>query len=239
MNNNKKFSLGLIIIFLLAFVAFVIVETTKKPRVLPESPAVQFEGIEAVQAANVMITSTNVTIDGTNVKHGTGVLLYEEIFGEDTYYTVVTNAHVITHSTGVNLIKVTDVYNNIYEAQIIEGSNNQPLDLVLLRFLKSDELITVSLANSLTASELVVAIGFNQQEYKVTYGTVEQVTSSTIIHNAESFPGFSGGGLYNSNLQIVGINSQIITDPENNQWIRSISISVTVLKTYLEGLGYE
>ena len=233
--NKHRIVLVLIIVLAALGITYSIIEGNKSPRVLPEPPEVNYD-LTTIQTANVMITSTNVTIDGTTVKHGTGVLFYEEIFGEDTYYTVVTNLHVVNHTTGVNLIKVTDVNNQIYEAYIVEGSPNQTIDLVLLRFKKINDLVTVELASSLSVSELVVAIGFNAQEYQITYGTVEQITTSTIIHNAQSYPGFSGGALYNADLKVVGINVQIVTEPGTNNWIRSISIPYTVLNTYLEAI---
>ena len=233
MKQQRIMLLVLVVVGVLS-IGFAIFKGTTQPiRVLPTPPEVNYD-ISTIQAANVMITSTNVTIEGTEVKHGSGVVLYEEIYNEADYYYVVTNSHVVEHTEGVNLIKITDVNNQIYEASIVEGSLNPSLDLVLLRFLKQNELVVVSIDETPTQGELVVAIGFNQQEYKVTYGTIDQLTSSTILHNALSYPGFSGGGLYNANLEIVGINVQIIMD--GDEWVRSISIPSTVLVTYLGGI---
>lgn len=234
--NRKKVGLLIISALTIFGIAFGIVEGTKKPRqVMP--PNGETELIEeTIRSANVMVTSTNVTIDGTSVKHGSGVVISEEVIEDETYYLVVTNYHVVHYTSGVNLIKVTDINNVIYEAHIAPGSINESIDLVLIRIKKTSELVTINVnaASSVNSGELAVAIGFNQQEYKVNYGTVDQVTNSTIIHNAQSYPGFSGGGLYNAALQLIGINVQIITETETNKWIRSIAIPISVLRNYLE-----
>jgi len=152
---------------------------------------------------------------------GSGVIIDEDT----TYYYALTNNHVTSIPDGYSNASyiVQDCYENEYEANIVYNLNTY--DLALLRFKKNQEkaLGVVAFASSSPKKlEPVISLGspLGQANY-ITYGNytnslpfspnddtkdVSYVEFEVLIHNCEIKNGSSGGGLYNTNLELIGIN---------------------------------
>lgn len=151
--------------------------------------------------------------EGANTSTGSGVII-----GENGY--IVTNSHVIE---GADRIEVTLNDKREFVAEVI--GVDLSTDLALLR-IKASNLPVLSFGNSdsLRVGEWVLAVGnpFNL-ESTVTAGIVSAKGRSIDIlegqDRIESFiqtdaavnPGNSGGALVNSNGELIGINTAIIT----------------------------
>jgi serine protease Do len=151
--------------------------------------------------------------DGMSTSTGSGVIV-----GTDGY--IVTNQHVIA---GADAIEVTLHDKREVEAELI--GVDMSTDLALLR-IRANRLTALPFGNSdsLLVGEWVLAVGnpFNL-ESTVTAGIVSAKGRSIDILESqdriESFiqtdaavnPGNSGGALVNSNGELVGVNTAIIT----------------------------
>jgi len=151
--------------------------------------------------------------DGANASTGSGVIVSQDGL-------IVTNNHVID---GADRIEVTLNDKREYVAEVI--GVDQSTDLALLRIKASNlPVMTFGNSDSLRVGEWVLAVGnpFNL-ESTVTAGIVSAKGRSIDIlegqDRIESFiqtdaavnPGNSGGALVNSNGELVGINTAIIT----------------------------
>ncbi len=190
-----------------------------KPRTfLSSSPTDFIQSAKSVTPAVVNIQTTSEMGDFwhkgvMSTSTGSGVII-----SKDGY--IVTNSHVVEGSTG---IEVTLNDNRKFQAEII--GTDASTDLALLR-IEGDKLPWVEFGNSdsLQIGEWVIAVGnpFNL-ESTVTAGIVSAKGRSIDIlegqDRIESFiqtdaavnPGNSGGALVNTNGELIGINTAIIT----------------------------
>ncbi len=152
--------------------------------------------------------------ESLNASSGSGVLI-----SPDGY--IVTNNHVIEEGKS---FKVTLADHREYDAKLI--GSDPSTDLALLKIIGSDfEYLVFGNSDSLNIGEWVLAVGnpFNL-ESTVTAGIVSAKGRNIDIlkdnkYSIESFiqtdaavnPGNSGGALVNTNGELVGINTAIIT----------------------------
>ena len=164
--------------------------------------------------SNVKVTSYS---SSTNELVGSGVIINED----NSYYYCLTNHHVVyTNSLNQN-ISITDPYLNVATAIILCKDVNY--DLALLKFPKQDKLKVATIADyEIFKNELVFAIGqpnglANTITFGYLYGKKENIPDQSTIElsnitfdiyysNAKIEPGSSGGALFDSNLNLVGVN---------------------------------
>ena len=159
---------------------------------------------------------------------GSGIIIGEN----DTELLMVTNNHVVSDATTVN---VTFVDGESYEAQVKSTDSDTDLAIVVVKLsdikdstMNEIKIATIGDSDSLKVGEQVVAIG-NALGYgqSVTTGIVsaKDRTNSTnttplIQTDAAINPGNSGGALLNMKGEVIGINSSKYSD------------------TTVEGMGY-
>ena len=159
---------------------------------------------------------------------GSGIIIGEN----DTELLMVTNNHVVSDATTVN---VTFVDGESYEAQVKSTDSDTDLAIVVVKLsdikestMNQIKIATIGDSDSLKVGEQVVAIG-NALGYgqSVTTGIVsaKDRTNSTnttplIQTDAAINPGNSGGALLNMKGEVIGINSSKYSD------------------TTVEGMGY-
>ena len=165
------------------------------------------------------------------------------IISEDGY--VVTNAHVVD---GASEITVSLPDRREYVAQLM-GSDERS-DIALLK-VEASGLPTLTLGDSadVNVGQWVLAIGSPFGfEYTATQGIVSAVSRSLPAENYVPFiqtdvavnPGNSGGPLFDTNGQVIGVNSQIYSRSGGYQGL-SFAIPVNVVKSVvaqLQDTGY-
>ncbi len=154
-----------------------------------------------------------------NTSNGSGVLI-----SSDGY--IVTNFHVINNSTQ---IKVTTDQGKQYTAKVV--GFDEFTDIALLRIQTEGQFphIIIGNSDSLHVGEWVLAVGnpYNLQS-SVTAGIVSakardinvlqtQGIESFIQTDAAVNPGNSGGPLINTNGELVGINTAIMSETGNSE----------------------
>jgi len=161
----------------------------------------------------------------------------QEFFGEGTGtgFVIDTNGHIVTNNHVVDGAVSIEV--NFFDGRIVRGEVvglDPDSDLAVIRVdLPADELQPVPLgdSDSLFIGQEVVAIGspFNQP-WTMTTGiisaldrTIQGLTDfsigSVIQTDAAINPGNSGGPLLNLNGEVIGVNSQIISQTRSNSGI--------------------
>lgn len=160
------------------------------------------------------------------------------IISEDGY--VITNAHVVDNATEIT---VGLIDRREYTAELI--GMDKPSDIALLK-LDATDLPVVKLGDSddVTVGEWVLAIGSPFGfEYSATQGIVSAVARSLPADTYVPFiqtdvavnPGNSGGPLFNTDGEVVGVNSQIYSRSGGYQGL-SFAIPINVATNIAEQL---
>lgn len=198
------------------------------------------------------LTLTNITVSVENKDRiglasntlGSGVIIYESAY----YYYALTNHHVVYTTAPYQIIKVYDAFQNVSIASV--ECMDVSYDLALLKFEKSGKAKTCTIAEySVFQNELVFAIG--QPE-----GLTNTVTSGYILGKRKNVPseetkeksyvtfdiyysnapidnGSSGGALFDSNLNLIGINFAS-SYTEDNVFVSSESIPSSEIIEFLK-----
>lgn len=171
---------------------------------------------------------------------GSGVII------DDKRGYVVTNAHVINHATTITLT----LYDGRRVLAKVIGADNET-DIAVLQ-IKADNLKALPHgdSNQLKVGDFVVAIGnpFGLNSFgnnqSATFGIVSALRRNTLnIEGVENFiqtdaainPGNSGGALVNTEGQLVGINTAIITPFGGNIGI-GFAIPINMVKDVVKQL---
>jgi tetratricopeptide (TPR) repeat protein/S1-C subfamily serine protease len=152
---------------------------------------------------------------------GSGVIINRQ----GDLYTLVTNRHVICGSSDCDQISESETYTlGLADRQQYKISKKaikllgNKLDLAIIQF-RSNRNYTVakvSAPGSLSTGDLVYAAGF-PKNMTFRFGTGQAIAvvnkrfngdkgGYTVIYNAQTLPGMSGGGVFNSNGQLVAIH---------------------------------
>lgn len=219
--KGKKLLL-IVILGLAAVIGYeLLLSGNKDSNSTPIPPATQDFDVAALNNQIVLIKHT--TTEYTN--YGSGVV----VGFDDAKTYVLTNAHVLENLGTVEIINGSIQLN----AQVVPDSFNHELDMVLLSIPKNDQLVPVKFATSYNVGSLVFAAGYHNQSYDISAGLITSINSDRINSNARINPGQSGSGLFNSELELVGLNKQYVVD-SNDAWLSTISIKVEAIITYLD-----
>lgn len=146
---------------------------------------------------------------GQELGSGTGVLISND--GK-----ILTNAHVAGHE-GAFLITATDYKGNEYAVDVVKLGDKKEADLALLQIKEVPKTLpqSVMLGDTAKMSDRVYSVG-HPLGYNVQY--VEGKVRSTFISKYSPqffpvelhiYPGNSGGGLFNTKGELVGVTSAI------------------------------
>lgn len=158
-------------------------------------------------------------------KTGSGVVVAKKA---NNYY-IVTNYHVISNSSG-NINNLINIYLGDLDVTLNASvvTTNQKQDLALLKVETEISLgVAVITETDLRCGQYVIAIG-SPYDLKKYYNTVtighlsstertiieNDVTNSYLQHDATINVGNSGGGLFNLNGELIGINTWKIDSSE-------------------------
>lgn len=186
----------------------------------PIPPATQDFDVSALNNQLVLIKHTSASY----INYGSGVVVHQD----DTKTYILTNAHVLDNLGSVEVINGSL---QVVAAVVIDSWDYE-LDMVLLSIPRSDNLTPVTFASTYAVGSLVFAAGYANQVYDISAGLITSITSDKINSNASIQPGQSGSGLFNTELELVGLNKQFVVD-SNGAWLSTISIKVESITTYL------
>jgi tetratricopeptide (TPR) repeat protein len=168
---------------------------------------------------------------------GSGVLVHRQ----GDLYTVVTNRHVVCvekklcDESGVRnsyQLKTTD--GQVYkvgrsEIKLLKDAGGNKLDLAIVQFRSSRNYAVAQVAEpgSLKVKDAVYTAGFPQGKgWLFGQGEAQAVVNKrlvgdkggyTVVYNAETLPGMSGGGAFNREGQLVAIHGQGDKFTENTE----------------------
>ena len=173
---------------------------------------------------------------------------------KNDYYYAITNNHVVYVPQGGKLMGyiVYDCYLNEYKAELLYQRSDY--DLALIRFKRNpdvEKLPVVKLANdNLSKNESVIAVGNPLgQSNVITYGkkvgteifepnqdTINEsnVKFSVINHSAFINSGSSGGALFDTNLNLIGVNFASSSTIDSNKFMYAHAIPVSKVKEFIK-----
>lgn len=224
----------LVLFFCLMSVLFIPYMHTKacKNRVYPEFQKKE----EEIHSANVRISGYTVEEDGDDSEtawdlvSGSAVVFEKRGF---TYF-ALTAKHVVSHDNYLYKIQTNDIpslkdarnkdwhgltsyYDSYPDCRICYVSPKY--DLAVVSFRTKENITPVSLAEkNVSKGDKVMAVASMDTEmFLRTYGRImsnhpkhlttdDGLVSESYFHDAYIEAGFSGGGLFNSNMELVGIN---------------------------------
>jgi tetratricopeptide (TPR) repeat protein len=155
---------------------------------------------------------------------GSGVIIHKK----GDLYTLVTNRHVICGTSNCQRILESEAYNlGLFDGQKYQVQKSAikflggELDLAIIQFRSSRNynVAKVSASDLLKNNDKVYTAGFPFEKTGFRFGEGEAISvvnkrltgdegGYTIAYNALTLPGMSGGGVFNSNAQLVAIHGQ-------------------------------
>lgn len=189
------------------------VNTNTNPRQWSSMATIDFRSVSA-KATKSVVNITTLSLTGYRIASGSGVVIERNGY-------IITNHHVVEDGSE---FEVTLADKRTFNAELI--GSDPTTDLALLK-VPTSGLIPIEYANSdyVEVGEWVLAVGnpFNLTS-TVTAGIVSAKARNINIlrgsYSIESFiqtdavvnPGNSGGALVNSNGELIGINTAIISE---------------------------
>lgn len=150
---------------------------------------------------------------------------------------VLTNAHVVQDGPSTVAVVLADGRQVLAD---VVGFADKGLDLAALKIRNQNNLPTLPFANpTVRVGQSVYAIGTPlsvELRNSFTYGIVSRidVENGLIQHDAAINPGNSGGPLLNSEGEVIGVNSAILTDGASSSYIGiSLAIPIELVQPFL------
>ena len=191
--------------------------------------------------------------DGTKAAIGSGVI-YKYDSDTEAYY-VVTNAHVVEDMTSVKIYFGNSKYNSAevvgYDSKNDIGVVRFTLDIINTEFKKTiyiNDFMNYTENDLVVVGQSVLAIGcplsldnFNS----LTTGVISSVSETEMYTDALLNPGNSGGGLFNLEGRLIGINNEktvwtTVTNEGSTETIpvegRSRSIPLRIVKNCVSNI---
>lgn len=184
-----------------------------------------------IRQANLLVKNV-MQENGIAIAENFGsAVIYKKV---DNSYYALTNYHVVSKNdyTG-NYIMITTFSDEELVAEVV--ALDEQYDLAVLKFISDLSYIPVELNNDVVqANDFVLACGNpNKTKDIVTFGNIIDklvlTTYSDVVvhHNVLTELGSSGGGLYNTNGELIGINTW--TSVNDNAY----SISIDTILSFL------
>jgi tetratricopeptide (TPR) repeat protein len=199
--------------------------------VAPAAAAKSSAEIEQIAKA----VSVEIQVVGVD-RVGSGVIVHRQ----GNLYTLVTNRHVVCGSGSCDASQLSKTYRlrtadgQVHQApksavQLLKDSAGKSLDLASVQF-RSDrtyQVAKVAEPDSLKVNDEVYTAGFpKEQGWSFGSGNAQAVVNKrlagdgggyTVIYNAETLPGMSGGGAFNKNGRLVAVHGHGDRYTENTQ----------------------
>jgi tetratricopeptide (TPR) repeat protein len=186
---------------------------------------------------------------------GSGVIVHRQ----GNLYTLVTNRHVLCSSGSCDASRLSTVYRlrtadgRVYQVsksgiKLLKDSAGNSLDLASVQFRsnRSYQVATVAESNSLKVGDAVYTAGFPAgQGWLFGSGQAKAVVNKrlpgdrggyTVIYDAETLPGMSGGGAFDKNGRLVAVHGSGDRYTENTQ--AEVGRSNTVKAEVGSKIGY-
>lgn len=208
--------------------------------------------IERGSQSVVGITQTSGSLLSSESFIGSGVIIARGKNSND--YLVLTNRHVISNSNETKISqKIYVVLPNQDEIQAEVITYSAKVDLALLRINYPGTLVPTQFGNAqnLKPGHIVVAIGNpgsldlyrtatmgiiswveRLSEDKI-FNSSDNINNLYIQHDAAISPGNSGGGLFNLNGELIGINTAKLWDAEVGFENIGFSIPLSVINSFI------
>jgi tetratricopeptide (TPR) repeat protein len=179
------------------------------------------------------------TMDGLIRNQGSGILVNKK---ENVYF-LVTNQHVV-HCPGRNcIVTITTPDAQQYIVGMGKVETTEDLDLAVFSFSspKNYQIAKLAKSNILQVGDLVYTAGFpaEAKDFRIAGGEImanakrRLVGDSggyTLIYNAHSNSGMSGGGVFNQQGQVVAIHGQGDRIAKGTTWMKENSRVSDVLR---------
>lgn len=191
------------------------IECKKVPIISSNSQPKEILNITSQEKEEIKTYARKITVkvlSGENA--GSGILINKH----NNNYQVVTNEHVLLFGNQNQSYKIITPDGEIHQAKIAKELNFQNYDLGVLNFESNNNYPVASLSQFSTPiiNETVYATGFpyESEDFIFTSGRINSVTDLSfrggyqIGYTNDIQKGMSGGPLFNSNGEIIGINGR-------------------------------
>ena len=187
--------------------------------------------------ANVVVTAAHYTFVQQASSQGSGVIFRSD----EKYLYILTNHHVVYQENAVRSVyTVRDAFNNTYSAIVV--AMNESCDLAVVRIARTETTESLHIAaiarTNAALDTSVIAVGNPEGVHntvsvgKITY--MKDIPNDTLnvevaYHTAPIEHGSSGGGIFDSGGNLVGINYAVGMDTETG---RQMSFAIPVAAIY-------
>lgn len=190
--------------------------------------------------SNVVVTVTHHSYLETVSSQGSGVIFRET----SNYLYVLTNHHVVHYDDAIrSVFNVRDAFDNTYTATLV--AKDGAYDLAVLKISRNENTndLTVAKIAKINApiDTAVISVGNPGGVHNsVSVGSIIYVKDITndsldvevLYHTAPLEHGSSGGGIFDSDGNLVGINYAVGTDSETGRQM-SFAVPVYAIREFL------
>jgi tetratricopeptide (TPR) repeat protein/S1-C subfamily serine protease len=190
---------------------------------LVTTPLALIQPVAAKSAPDVeqIAKASTVSIKLQNINRvGSGVIIHRQ----GNLYTLVTNRHVICGEPSCSNVSKTEFYNlNTADGQKYQVSAanikfvDNEIDLAIVQFRSDRTYPVVKVGSGLQATATVFTAGFPLEGQEFTFGAGNVIAAVnkrlqgdkggySIVYDAFTLPGMSGGGVFNNNGELVAIH---------------------------------
>ena len=199
-----------------------------------------------VLPSTVKINTTRQGFGIQALSMGSGVIYANPTVSRVEYYYILTNAHVVKPYEGYanTLYEVVDAYGNKYNAQCM--AMDERYDLAVLRFAAGEKdlpVATFAKEDPRVGSKIVSVGNPDSLANCVTYGEITKyavadvqngaVTFEVAWHDSPIYNGSSGGAVFNTKGEIVGINFAAATENATGNFIAGALIQRSRVAEFL------
>jgi S1-C subfamily serine protease len=182
---------------------------------------VQTVAAKSAREVEQIAKASTVSIKLQNIDRvGSGIIIHRQ----GNLYTLVTNRHVICGEPSCNNVSKTEVHNlNTADGQKYQANQaaikllGNEVDLAIVQFRSDRTYPVVKVGSGLQATDTVFTAGFplEGQEFTLGEGKVIAAVNKrlqgdkggySIIYDALTLPGMSGGGVFNDKGELVAIH---------------------------------
>ena len=194
--------------------------------------------------ANVVVSAAHYSLIEQTTSQGSGVIFHTDA----KYLYILTNHHVVyCEDARRSVYTVRDAYDNTHTATLVVADASYDLAVVRITRNETTELLNVAQIADANApiDTAVISVGNPGGVHNsVSIGKIiymknipnDELDIEVAYHTAPLEHGSSGGGIFDSDGNLVGINYAVGTDSETGRQM-SFAVPVEAIRTFLAANG--
>lgn len=153
------------------------------------------------------------------------------IIGHSDTDTFILTAYHVVKDMPIHLVYTSD--NSLHSGKVVEF--NEDLDYAIVKINHIHNYL-VTCSNIYKPIDNVIAVGLPKSNLWISSGIISTITKENIKHTAGLYFGSSGGPLYNSDYEVIGMNVSMVSSHSESEPISFMFYAIKI-SSIIEDLG--